>query len=66
LTGGQAADINQGKALIKDNNSEAVIANKGYDGDHFIAAIVASGAEPVIPHKSNRISKCNSNKYIYE
>jgi transposase len=55
LTGGQAADINQGKALIKDNDAKAVIVDKGYDGDNFVAAIIASGAEPVIPPKKNRI-----------
>jgi transposase len=66
LTGGQAADINQGEALIKGNDAEAVIADKGYDGDDFVAAIVASGAEPVIPPKKNRVFKREYDKHFYK
>jgi transposase len=66
LTGGQAADISQGKALIKGHDAEAVIADKAYDGDDFVAAIEASGAEPVIPPKKNRIFKRDYNKHIYK
>jgi IS5 family transposase len=56
-TGGQEADISQGKALIEDHDSEAVLADKGYDGDDLVAAIEAIGAEAVIPPKKNRIFK---------
>jgi transposase len=66
LTGGQAADINQGEALIKGHDAEAVIADKGYDGDDFVAAIEASGAEPVIPPKKNRIFKRDYDKHLYK
>jgi transposase len=66
LTGGHAADINQGKALIEGHDSEVVIADKGYDGDDFVAAIEATGAAAVIPPKKNRIFKREHDKYIYK
>jgi transposase len=66
LTGGQEADINQGKALIEGHDAKAVIADKAYDGDDFVAAIEGSGAEAVIPPKKNRIIQREYDKYIYK
>jgi transposase len=66
LTGGQEADINQGKALIRGHDSKAVIADKGYDGDDFVAAIEASGAAVVIPPKKNRIFKREYDRHLYK
>lgn len=66
LTGGQEADINQGLALIKDHEVKAVIADKGYDGNDFVAAIEATGAEAVIPPKKNRIIKREYDKHTYK
>jgi transposase len=66
LTGGQEADINQGKALIEGHDANAVIADKGYDGDDFVATIEASGAAAVIPPKKNRIAQRDSDKHTYK
>ena len=66
LTGGQEADINQGAALVKDQDAEAVIADKGYDGDDLVATIEAGGAAAVIPPKKNRIFKREYDKYLYK
>ena len=66
LTGGQEAEINQGKALIKGHDSKAVIADKGYDGDDFIAAIEATRAVAVIPPKKNRIVKREYDEVLYK
>ena len=66
LTGGQEADINQGVALIEGHDAKAVIADKGYDGNDFVAAIEASGAEAVIPPKKNRIVKRDYDKHLYK
>ena len=66
LTGGQEADINQGVTLIKGHDVDAVIADKSYDGDDFVAAIEATGAEAVIPPKKNRIFKREYDKVIYK
>ena len=66
LTGGQEADINQGPALIEGHDAKAVIADKGYDGDDFVATIEARGAEAVIPPKKNRIFKREYDKHTYK
>jgi putative transposase len=66
LTGGQEADINQGVALIEGHDPKAVIADKSYDGDNFVEAIEATGAEAVIPPKKNRIFKREYDKTIYK
>ena len=66
LTGGQEADINQGPALIEDHDTKAVIADKGYDGDDFVATIEARGAEAVIPPKKNRIFQREYDKHTYK
>ena len=66
LTGGQEADINQGVALIGGHDPKAVIADKSYDGDDFVAAIEATGAVAVIPPKKNRIFKREYDKDIYK
>ena len=66
LTGGQEADISQGEALIKGHGADAVIADKGYDGDGFVAAIEATGAMAVIPPKKNRIFKRKYDEDLYK
>ena len=54
LTPGQAADVTQAEALLKDVPAEVVIGDKGYDSDPLVAVIEAQGAEAVIPPKKNR------------
>ena len=66
LTGGQEADISQGEALIEGHDAQAVIADKGYDGDDFVNAIEARGAAAVIPPKKNRIFKREYDKHLYK
>lgn len=56
MTGGNAADIIQGPALIEAIPSDAVVADKGYDSNAFIETITTSGAEAVIPPRSNRLT----------
>jgi transposase len=52
-------------ALIEGHDADAVIADKGYDGDDFVAAIEATGAEAVIPPKKNRIVKREYDETLY-
>jgi len=54
LTAGQAADVTQAEALLECQPAEVVIADKGYDSDAVVERIEASGAEAVIPPRSNR------------
>ena len=52
LSAGQIADIECAAQTIEDLPAQAVIADKGYDADHFVAKIEAAGAQAVIPPHS--------------
>jgi transposase len=65
LTAGQASDIGQGPALIKDFSCDFVIADKGYDADAFVAQIQAQGATAVIPPRANRKEQRKYDKHLY-
>jgi transposase len=54
LTAGQVADVTQGAALVEAIPTEAVIADKGYDSDTLVSTIEATGAQAIIPPRSNR------------
>jgi transposase len=49
VTAGPAGDLTQAEALWEGLSPGAVIADKGYDSDRFVAAVPAAGAEVVIP-----------------
>ena len=67
LTSGEAADIAAAPALLAlAPPMSALIADKGYDGDHFRADIVDRGAQPVIPNKSNRVALHGFDKRAYK
>lgn len=55
LTAGQAGDITQAPTLLEGQASQAVIADKAYDGNDLRALIARMGAQAVIP--SNRTRK---------
>ena len=54
MTGGQAADISQGGALIEGLSTDAVIADKGYDSDALVSKVESIRPEAVIPPRTNR------------
>ena len=62
---GQESDIGRAGDLIKDLNAEAVLADRGYDADHFIETIRETGAEPVIPPRKNRKLMREYDKEVY-
>jgi transposase len=66
LTGGHRHDISQAKALIKEFDSENVIADKGYDSDDFIEFIVARDSVAVIPPRANRTESREYDKELYK
>lgn len=66
LTGGQSHDITQGLALIANYDFERVIADKSYDSDDFLQAIVETEAEPVIPPRSSRRQQRDYDKHLYK
>ncbi len=66
LTGGQEADVTQGAALVEAIPTRAVIADKGYDSDALIETIEASGAQAIIPPRSNRTTQRNTDWHRYK
>jgi transposase len=52
--------------LIEGHDPKAVIADKGYDGDDFVAAIEATGAVAVIPPRKNRIFQREYDAVLYK
>lgn len=66
LTPGQASDIGQATELLADHEPDAVIGDKGYDGDAFVEAIEARGAEAVIPPKKNRLQPRAYDRHTYK
>ena len=65
LSAGQIADIDCAPKLIERLTVRSVIADKGYDADHFIAKIEAAGALPVIPPRSNRLTPRHVDRHLY-
>jgi transposase len=65
LSAGQIADIEFAANLIDQLPAQAVIADKGYDADHFVAAIEAAGAQAVIPPRSNRLIQRHFDRHLY-
>lgn len=51
---GQAHDIARTSELVEHLRTKTVIADMGCDSDAFVQAVRATGAEVVIPPRSNR------------
>ena len=54
LTPGQTADITQAEPLLAQVETDAVIADKGYDSNALVETLEERGVTPVIPPKANR------------
>ena len=65
LTGGQVHDITQADALLALVEPEALLADKGYDADHFVESLTARAIKVVIPPKSNRKVKRDCDFALY-
>ena len=65
LTGGQTHDITQAEALIAKAEADAVLADKGYDSDGFIASLERREIKAVIPPKANRKVKRECDYALY-
>jgi transposase len=66
LTAGQASEYTQAEALIAGFTTAYVLADKGYDSDQFVAAIMANKGIPVIPSKKNRKTPRELDKILYK
>ena len=70
LTPGQRADITQAEALVAPYleapyEVEAIIADKGYDSNAFVAFVEAKEAEAVIPSRRNRKEQREIDENLY-
>ena len=65
LTAGQIADIDCAHALVDELRYGALIADKGYDANVLVASIEASGAQAVIPPRSNRLTPRFYDQQLY-
>jgi len=62
---GQRHDVTRSHDLLDGLKPDAVIADKGYDADHLRDAIGDTGAEAVIPPRSNRRTSRPCDKALY-
>jgi len=66
LTGGQINDCTQAERLLENVQSEAILADKGYDTDRILAHADQSGAVAVIPPKANRKIQREYDRDLYK
>lgn len=66
LTPGQMADVSEAQPLLEGIQADAVTADKAYDSQPLIDAIVAAGAQAVIPPRANRIEQRAFDRHIYK
>jgi transposase len=66
VTAGQVGDLTQAEALLEGLAPGAVIADKGYDSDKFVAAVRAAGAEVVIPPLGCRKVQRDYDRHVYK
>ena len=65
LTAGQVADIECANELIADLPCASLVADKGYDANALVTSLEASGAQAVIPPRSNRIEPRQYDRSAY-
>ena len=63
---GQDADITHAEALLADHEPQAVLGDKGYDSDAFVATVESRGAQAVIPPRKNRVAPRDYDQVVYK
>jgi transposase len=66
VTSGQASEFGQALHLIEGWAADYVLADKGYDSDHVVAAVENSGAVAVIPSRRHRTICREHDREIYK
>ncbi len=66
LTAGQAHEAPHAKALLKDFETDFVLADKAYDAENILQYIGSLGAQAVIPLKSNRNEQRGYDEVLYK
>jgi putative transposase len=66
LTQGQRADITQATDLVADYQTDALIADRGYDADSLIELLENKQIQVVIAAKKNRLVQRKIDKNLYK
>ena len=67
LTPGQASDLTGFDALVETIQADVLIADKGYDADKRVRAVLArAGKTAVIPPRRNRKKPASYDKELYK
>ena len=66
LTVGERADITQAKALLADYQTDAVLADRGYDANSLLDVLQKANVEIVIPAKKSRLEPRPINENLYK
>jgi putative transposase len=66
LSVGQRADITQAESLLIGYETDAVIADRGYDADKLLDWLEELGIEAVIPAKKNRLEGRSIDENLYK
>jgi len=66
LSGGNESDYTYAAPLLKEQEAEFVIADKGYDSDKIIEVIESMEAESVIPPRSHRKEPRKYDEILYK
>ncbi len=66
LSVGQRADITQAESLLTGYETDAVLADRGYDANELIDWLEYANTEVVIPSKKNRLVERQIDKNLYK
>ena len=66
LSVGQRSDITQAAPLLTDYETNAVLADRGYDADSLISYLHSLKTEVVIPAKKNRLEPRPIDENLYK
>ena len=66
LTVGERADITQTAALLADYQTDAVLADRGYDANSLLDSLQQADVEIVIPAKKSRLEPRPIDENLYK
>lgn len=66
LSAGQGADIRQAADLVAGYQTDALLADRGYDADSFIRLLENKQIQVVIPPKKNRLVQRQIDENLYK
>ena len=66
LSVGQRADITQAESLLSGYETDAVLADRGYDANELIDWLAQADTEVVIPSKKNRLVERPIDRNLYK